>query len=212
LAPCLATNSGVLLNSSLFATLNGITLLLKNKATCWHWFWKQFVDIPYAAHCIDLMLEDFEKKIPVHHDTIANSKKITTYIYSRMSTISLLYKFTKGTDLIKPANTRFLTSYLTLGYLNKNKGLLIWMFTSKEWQSSQLVKTRDGGFVENLILDKEFRKNILICMRVALSLIKVLHMVDSNEKPTMGFSYEEMDIAKRRYKVFSMELVRGNNN
>jgi len=38
---------------------------------------------PCAAHCIDLMLEDFEKKIPLHHDTIANGKKITTYIYSR---------------------------------------------------------------------------------------------------------------------------------
>ena len=37
---------------------------------------------PCATHCIDLMLEDFEKKIPLHHDTIANGKKITTYIYT----------------------------------------------------------------------------------------------------------------------------------
>jgi len=39
------------------------------------------------------------------------------------------------------------------------------MFTSKEWQSSQFVKTRDGEFLENLILDKGFWKYNLNCMR-----------------------------------------------
>jgi len=52
----------------------------------------------------------------------------------------------KGTDLIRPALTRFATSYLTLGCLNDNKGSLIRMFTYEEWQSSQFVKTRDEGF------------------------------------------------------------------
>ena len=153
---------------------------------------------PYAAHCIDLMLEDFKKKIPLHHDIIGSGKKITTYIYSRTSLISLLHKFTKGKDLIRPANTRFATSYLTLGCLNENKGSLIRMFTSNECQSSQLVKTRDGGLVENLIFDKEFWKSILNCLRGALPLIKVLRMVDSDEKPAMEFIYEEMDIAKEK--------------
>jgi len=46
-------------------------------------------------------------------------------------------------------------------------------------------------------------------MRGALPLIKVLRMVDSNEKPAMKFIYEEMDLHKRRYKVSSMELVKG---
>jgi len=52
---------------------------------------------------------------------MTNYKKITTYIYLRIGLISLLHKYTKGIDLIKPANTRFDTSYLTLGCLNENK-------------------------------------------------------------------------------------------
>jgi len=167
----------------------GELLMQKRKKLYW---------TPCAAHCIDLMLEDFEKKIPLHHDTIANGKKITTYIYSRTGLISLLHKYTKGTDLIRPALTRFATSYLTLGCLNDNKGSLIKMFTSEEWQSSQFFKTRDGGFVESLILDKGFWKNILYCLRGAMPLIKVLRMVDSDEKPAMRFIYEEMDLAKER--------------
>ena len=167
----------------------GELLMQKRKKLYW---------TPCAAHCIDLMLEDFEKKISLHHDTIANGKKITTYIYSRTGLISLLHKYSDGRDLIRPANTRFATSYLTLGCLNDNKGSLIKMFTSSEWQSSQFAKTRDGGLVENLILDKGFWKNILNCLRGALPLIKVLRMVDSDEKPAMGFIYEEMDIAKEK--------------
>jgi len=90
---------------------SGELLMQKRKKLYW---------TPCAAHCIDLMLEDFEKKIPLHHDTIANGKKITTYIYSRTGLISLLHKYSEGKDLIRPANTRFATSYLTLGCLNDN--------------------------------------------------------------------------------------------
>jgi len=82
------------------------------------------------------------------------------------------------------------------------------MFTSKEWQSSQLKKTRDRGFVDNLILDKECWKNILNCMRGAFSLIKMLHMVDSDEKPATRFIYEEMDIAKEEIQ----SIFHGGNN
>jgi hypothetical protein len=57
---------------------------------------------PCAAHCIDLMLEDFEKKIPLHTDAISRGKKITIYIYGRTSLISLLHKFTNNVDLIRP--------------------------------------------------------------------------------------------------------------
>ena len=88
-------------------------------------------------------------------------------------------------DLIRPIDTHFATSYLTLGCLIENKRSLTRMFTSKEWQSSQFVKTRDGRLVKNLVLDKRFCTNILNCMTGVIPLIKVLRMVDSNEKPTM---------------------------
>jgi len=74
--------------------------------------------IPCAAHCIDLMLEDFEKKNQI-------------YIYSRTGLMSL-HKYTKGIDLIRQAYTYFAISYLTLGCLNENKGSLIRMFASKD--------------------------------------------------------------------------------
>jgi len=76
---------------------------------------------PCAARCLDLMLEDLEKKIPIHGETIPKGKKITTFIYSRTSLISILHSHIKNRDLVTPGATRFATSYLTLGCLYENK-------------------------------------------------------------------------------------------
>ena len=151
---------------------------------------------PCAAHCLDLMLEDLEKKISVHEETIPKGKKITTFIYSRTSLISILHHHTKNKDLVRPGATRFATSYLTLGCLYENKEALIRMFTSKEWKLSKCAKLRDGKAIEDVVLDKSFWKNIVVCLRGATPLIKVLRLVDSDQKPAMGLIYEAMDQAK----------------
>lgn len=85
-----------------------------------------------CKYCGSNLIGDFEKKIPLHKETIASDRKITNYIYGRTNIIILLHKFTKGDDLIRPSLTRFATSYLTLGCLNENKSLLTRMLTFEE--------------------------------------------------------------------------------
>ena len=141
------------------------------------------------------MLEDYEKKISIHEGTIPKGKKITTFIYSRSSLISLLHHFTKDRDLVRSGITRFATSFLTLGCLHENKRALIIMFTSDEWKSSKFAKTK---IVEEVVLDQNFWKNVIICLKGALPLIEVLRLVDSDQKPDMGFIYEAVDQAKEK--------------
>lgn len=50
----------------------------------------------------------------------------------------------KGKDLIMPAITHFITAYLTLGCLNRFKGVLMSIFTSKTWITSKFVTKKDG--------------------------------------------------------------------
>lgn len=167
----------------------GEMLMRKRKKLYW---------TPCAAHCLDLMLEDLEKKIPIHGETIPKGKKITTFIYARTSLISILHSHTKNRDLVRPGATRFATSYLTLGCLFENKEALIRMFTSKEWKSSKCAKLRDGKALEDMILDKKFWKDIVICLKGATPLMKVLRLADSDKKPAMGFIYEAMDQANSK--------------
>jgi len=90
-------------------------------------FWTSCV-----AHCIDMILEDFEKKLGVHQVTIAKGRRITSYIYSRTILIFMLRYFTNGKDLIMSADTWFTTAYLTLGCLNDHKMQMMTIFTSKQ--------------------------------------------------------------------------------
>uniref|UniRef100_A0A2N9ENN1 BED-type domain-containing protein n=1 Tax=Fagus sylvatica TaxID=28930 RepID=A0A2N9ENN1_FAGSY len=154
---------------------------------------------PCAAHCIDLILEDFEKKLKIHSETIANAKKITTYIYGRTMLISLLKEFTKDRDLVRPGATRFATSYLTLACLNEHKAALMAMISSSKWKSSKFVTTKEGRRFEAIVLDSRgFWPYVTSCLRAAAPLIKVLRLVDSDEPPAMGFLYEAMDRAREK--------------
>ncbi|CAI8590778.1 unnamed protein product [Vicia faba] len=112
----------------------------KRNKLCW---------TPFAVHCIDLTLEDFESKIPMHKDTIA-----------------------AGGELIRPGITRFATSYLCLGCLNDKRGALVRMFTSKQWKDGPFAKTKDGKLVQNTVLDKDFWKNVILCLRAAFPLLR----------------------------------------
>lgn len=84
-------------------------------------------------HCFDFIFKDFEKELIIHHVTITNPRKFATCIYSRTMLITMVRKFTNGRDFIRPAMTRFSTSYLTFGCLNDLKSSLINMFDSDDW-------------------------------------------------------------------------------
>lgn len=120
---------------------------------------------PCATHCIDLILEDFEKKLEVHQITIANGRRITSYIYSRIVFISMLRHFTKGKDLIRPTTTRFATAYLTLGCLSDCKIQLMTMFTSIQWRSCRFSKEEEGKRIKVVFWTASFGMMSLYVLR-----------------------------------------------
>ncbi|XP_025692425.1 uncharacterized protein [Arachis hypogaea] len=129
---------------------------------------------PCATHCIDLILENFKKKLKVHETTMKKGRKIITFIYSRSMLISMLRNFTKGKDLVRPGATRFATAYLTLTCLHDNKGPLMTMFTSDDWKTTKVASTPEGIRVQNIALDSRLWKNIVICLKTTAPLITVL--------------------------------------
>ncbi|XLT08874.1 hypothetical protein HN51_054667, partial [Arachis hypogaea] len=74
------------------------------------------------------------------------------------------------------------------------------MFISDEWKASKCSKTRDGKNIKNIVLDKTFWKNIIHCFRGAYPPFNVLCIVDSEEKPAMGYMYSEINYAKEKIK------------
>ena len=113
----------------------------------------------------------------------------------------MLRHFTEGRDLIRHAATRFATAYLTLGCLNGHKKQLMTMFTSKQWSSCRFARIEKGKRIQNSFLDNKICYDVTICIKAAYPLIKVLRLVDLDEKPIMGFIYKAMDQEKEKIQV-----------
>ena len=77
----------------------GMLLMDKRK----HLFWS-----PYAAHYIDLMLEDIRNMKHIK-ETLDQAKMITSFIYNSSKVVNLMKVFTKDRDLLCPGITRFAT-------------------------------------------------------------------------------------------------------
>ena len=67
-------------------------------------------------------------------------------------------------------------------------------------EKSKFGTSQEGRKVEDSVLDSRFWKNVSICLKVAAPLMVVLRLVDSDQQPTMGFIYVEMDCAKEKIK------------
>ena len=70
------------------------------------------------------------------------------------------------------------------------------MFSSDGCKSNMFAKTNYGKIVEDVILDKDFWKNVITCLKGVLPLFEVLRLVNSDQKPIMSFIYEAKDQAK----------------
>nr|GEZ05088.1 hypothetical protein [Tanacetum cinerariifolium] len=161
---------------------------------------------PYAAHCIELMLKDFEKKIEEHKVTITKGRKVVSFIYNRTRLICFLKEFSNAKELFRPGATRFATSYLTLCRLYELKGALISMFASENWEKSNFAKSQAGKNIESIVLDNVgFWRSVTTCCTAAIPLIKVLQMVDLDSL-AMGFILDAMVNAKKEIKCMYKDV------
>ena len=153
---------------------------------------------PCAAHCIDLMLEDIGK-VNVHDTTLARARQVVKFIYGHTWVLSLMRTFTKNHELLRPAIIRFVTSFLTLQSLYKQKQALKAMFSSEKWCSSKWAKKVEGVKARSTVLfDPNFWPHVAFCIKTIVPLVSVLREVDSEERPVVGYIYELMDSAKEK--------------
>src|ERR1044072_9009899 len=144
---------------------------------------------PCAAHCLNLMLQDVGKFDEVK-ETVAQASNITKYIYNHCYALFFMRKHTGGREILRPAPTRFATNLIALQSILAQKDALRAMVTSREWTSSSYAKeVKAKKFVEQ-VLDSSFWKQCAEIVKLTEPLVRLLRLLDSEEKPAMGFLYE----------------------
>ncbi|KAK8923972.1 hypothetical protein KSP39_PZI019061 [Platanthera zijinensis] len=121
---------------------------------------------------------------------------VNGYIYVRPGVVNMLRSFTGQVELVRPAVTRFATSFLTIQRIHNQRNNLRKMFISPEWSSSKWAKESTGKQVQNIILMISFWRSIMDILKIFGPLVHVLRLVDGEKIPVMGYIYEAMDKAK----------------
>lgn len=146
---------------------------------------------PCAAHCINLMFQDFGK-LPEVQEAVSHATNVTKYIYNHCYPLYLMRKFTHGREILRPAPTRFATNFIALQSILSQKNALRAMVTSQEWTISAYAKdAKAKQFVEQ-VLNTNFWTACADIVKLTEPLVGVLRLVDSEDKPAMGFLYRNM--------------------
>ena len=88
--------------------------------------------------------------------------------------------------------TRFATTFIALGSLREHKHGLQALVTRKFYVESRYAKDKKAITVLKIILDNQFWNDCQVIVHIVSPLIRLLRIVDSNEKPAMGYVYDGM--------------------
>ena len=66
------------------------------------------------------------------------------------------------------------------------------MMTCNEWDNTKWSRSKKGKEAFDIVVPNDFWNSIELCLRVFTPLVKVLRLVDGEEKPSMGFVYGEL--------------------
>jgi len=102
----------------------------------------------------------------------------------------------EGEKKLRPAPTRFATNFIALQSILAHKDELRAMVTSREWVTSNYAKHNKGKkFVES-VLDFLFWEECAIIVWMSEPLVRVLWMVDGDDRPLMWYLYDAIHHAK----------------
>ncbi|KAK4417116.1 hypothetical protein Salat_2537100 [Sesamum alatum] len=164
----------------------GELLMRKRK----HLYWT-----PCAAHCIDLILEDFAEKTTVKV-VIEQAKKISNFIYNHGKVLDIMRKYTDGKELLRPGITCFATNYTSMESILEQKLNLQRMFTSEEWSKNPGSKDPSGKAIQDVILNSSFWNSAELVCNLHAPVSRVLCIVDGEKQATMGYVFEGMRRSK----------------
>lgn len=162
--------------------------------------YKTFFCSTCGAHCIDLVLEKIGKMDEVRM-VLAKAKRISQLFYNNAWLINLIRKKTGGRDIVQLATSRFASIFLTLQNIVSLKDQLHQVFTGSAWMQSAFSKQRAGLEVAEITVDKVFWSLCDQIVKVTKPLLSVLHLLESDEKPSVGYVNDAMEKAKKSIAV-----------
>ena len=116
-----------------------------------------------------------------------HASKIIMFIYNHVALQAWLRTRKNWTEIVRPGPTRFATTFIALGSLKEHKHNLQALVTGKFYVESRYAKA-----MVKIILGNQFWNDCHVIVHITSPLIRLLRIVDSDEKPAMGYVYDGM--------------------
>ncbi|XP_057746591.1 uncharacterized protein LOC130965846 [Arachis stenosperma] len=158
--------------------------LINRKFEIIHWS-------PCAAHCLNLILKDISS-IPHISSLATRASKITVFVYNHTVFLSWLRQKDDWREIVRPGATRFATVFLTLMSIFERKSELQQLVVDTHFIGHKLGRSANGRAVSAIILDNKFWDDYFTVCQIVSPLIKLLRLVDADDKPSLEIVYEGM--------------------
>ncbi|CAL9078810.1 unnamed protein product [Musa textilis] len=108
----------------------------------------------------------------------------------------MMRKFIGNKELVRYGVTRFAISFLTLQSMHCQKHNLRNIFTFEKLVTSKWAKEAKDKRATDIILMSSFWNHVVFILKVMGPLVRVLRLVDNENKLAMRYIYEAIDRAK----------------
>ncbi|GKV24229.1 hypothetical protein SLEP1_g33864 [Rubroshorea leprosula] len=158
---------------------------------------------PCAAHCLNLILSDIGK-LEVVSNLASRASLVSKFIYNHPSLLAWLRKREGWAEIIRPGPTCFATTFIALKSIHEHRHDLQALVTSLEFKESRYYKDHKANDVVAVVLDKKFWNNCELVVKIVGPLIRLLRIVDGDERPSLGYVYDGMYRARKAIKTILM--------
>ncbi|KAL7586951.1 uncharacterized protein LOC111876450 [Lactuca sativa] len=156
---------------------------------------------PCASQCLNAILKEFSK-IDWVNRCILQAQVISKFIYNDSSVLDMMKKYTVNEEIIKTGITKYVSHFLSLQSILKQRSRLKHMFNSPEFTNNPVYGNKPQSITCIEILeDNEFWRGVEECVAVSDPFLKVMREV-SGGKPAVGSIYELMTKAKESIRTY----------
>lgn len=158
--------------------------------------YRTFFSSVCAYHCIELMLNAIAEMNEVK-EVLYKAKKICQLTYNIVWILNAFRKIAKGKEVFEPAATEFVAKFSTLQNIFDLKEPFQQVFLNTSWEHLVLSEKKLGSEVMDILLDQQFWSSCSRILKVIRPLVAVLHLVDSEERHSMGYFYDAVEKARK---------------
>ncbi|XP_025678204.2 uncharacterized protein [Arachis hypogaea] len=141
-----------------------------------------------------------KSSMPHISNLATRASKIMVFVYNHMVFLSWLRQRTYWREIVRPGATRFATVFITLMSIFERKSDLQSLVVDTHFTGHKLGRSANGRAVSAIILDNKFWDDCFTACQIVSPLIKLLRLVDADDKPSLGIVYESMLRLENRIK------------